>query len=198
MAGQLRDPTLRQRIIDSAFRLIARGGLAAATMRAIATETRVSTGSVTHYFQDKAEIVAAVLSDTNRHAAMRVTEAVAGRRGLDALHQAALAMLPIDEERVDTWRLWIAFWPDEFGSRGSGFANRYRQWHALMSRCLSEAVADGDLPAGVNIRAEADGLSTLIAGFGLLSGTDLATEERFLERVERMLADHFATLARTR
>jgi AcrR family transcriptional regulator len=196
MARQIRDPMLRQRIVDAAFTLLARGGMATATMRGIAAEAGVSTGSVTHYFQDKAEIVAAVLSGANRRMATLVGEAIAGRRGLDALSRAALAMLPIDQERLDTWRMWIAFWPGEFGATGSGFGNRYRQWRAMVVDRLTEAVEDGELPAHLDVRAEAERLTTLLAGVGFLSGTDLATEDRFVDRARGMITGHLDSLGR--
>ena len=198
MARRIRDPMLRQRIVDAAFTLIARGGLTTATMRGIAAAAGVSTGSVTHYFQDKAEIVAAVLSGANRRMATLVGAAIAGRRGLDALTNAALAMLPIDRERLDTWRMWMAFWPGEFGATGSGFDNRYRQWRAMAVTQLAEAVEDGDLPADLDIRAEADRLTTLLAGIGFLAGTDLTTDDRFVERARGMLGGHLADLGARR
>lgn len=183
---------LRQRIIDAACTLLARGGPTTATMRGIAAEAGVSTGSVTHYFQDKAEIVGAALSDANRRMAVGVAEAILDRRGIDALERAALAMLPIDKARLEVWRLWMAFWPGEFGAGGGGFANRYRQWRAMVTTHLNEAIADGDLPVDLDVRTEADRLTALIAGIGFLAGTDLTTDG--LDRVRRMLSDHLASI----
>jgi AcrR family transcriptional regulator len=186
---------LRQRIIDAAVRLVARGGLAQATVRGIARETGVSTGSVTHYFEDKAEIIHAVLTETKVRVRNRVIEASRGRRGIARVRAAALAVLPIDAERVDTWRAWMAFWPEEYGaSSDSGFADGYREWRELIAGAMAQAAADGELPAGLHYRHEADRLGTLLAGLGLLSGTDLATSPRFHERARRMVDEHLARL----
>src|SRR5690606_25140317 len=53
---ELQGPAARRRIVDAAWRLVSSNGVSAATMRAIALEAGVSTGAVTHYFVDKAEV----------------------------------------------------------------------------------------------------------------------------------------------
>ena len=86
-------------------------------------------------------------------------------------------------------------WPQEYGgSAESGFAGSYRAWTALVVKHLGEAVEDGDLPGELNLRYEATRLGTMVAGLGLLSGTDLATNVRFNRRARKMLADHLAVL----
>ena len=51
----------RGEIVDGAIRLIARAGYEAATMRGLAAELDVSTGTITHWFATKNQVLGAVL-----------------------------------------------------------------------------------------------------------------------------------------
>ena len=69
----------RLELADVAARLIARGGLGATTMRDVAAEAGFTTGSVTHYFADKRELLLLTLNASlERRRALRATAAAAG------------------------------------------------------------------------------------------------------------------------
>lgn len=197
MPRRIRDPQARQVLVDAAWRLAASGGLQSVTLRAVAAETGVTTGSVTHYFEDKAQLMAAVLRHNGDLTAHGVYEAVRGRRGLDAAEQATLAVLPLDEERSSIWRVWLAFWPTRPSLPGdTEFPKRYRAWTELIRSHLQEAIDDGDLPQGLDLPTEAALLGTLVAGTGLLTGANPEARRQVRERARRILAQHFADLAR--
>src|SRR5687767_8229102 len=92
----VRNPEARVRVVEAAWRVVAAEGVQGATMRAIAAEAGVTTGFVTHYFEDKQELLIAVLRHNNLRARDRVLAAIGERRGLVALEGAVEAMLPID------------------------------------------------------------------------------------------------------
>lgn len=194
VARQIRDPRSRELIIAAGRRLISTRGAAAATMRTIAAEAGVTTGSVTHYFEDKAELMGAIQRYNGKLAAERVRASVGRRRGLAAVNRAALGLLPTDADGVAIWRVWLAFWSDDPQRTPGGFGPGYRAWGELAHRHLKEAVDDGELRAGLDLRHEVSRLVTLVAGMGLLSGSDPATRDRLRRRANRMLTEHFATL----
>lgn len=196
VARRIRDPRSREQIIEAGWRLVAEHGVGGATMRAIAVEAGVSTGSVTHYFEDKAELMAAVLRYNGLRSATRVASMMGSRRGLVAAERAALALLPVDDERVKWWRVWLAFWSDDVVQDPSagGFVLGYRAWTKLVERHLGEAVEDGDLPAGLDLRHEVGRLAMLIAGAGLLIGSNLTARKGLQARAKRMLGEHFEAL----
>ena len=98
----------RQNLAAAAARLIARGGLEAATMRDIATEAGLTTGSVTHYFADKRELLLFTLTESLQH--RRGRRAAVASAGAHAAVRAALeGALPIDAERHRHWMVTIAF-----------------------------------------------------------------------------------------
>lgn len=166
-------------------------------MRAVATEAGVSTGSVTHYFEDKVELMDAVLAYNNEQAAEQVRGAIGQRRGLEAAERATLAILPVDRARLGLWQVWLGFWahePDALRS-GSGLAEGYRTWTAILREHLSQAVEDGELATGIDARHEASVLATVVAGTGLLTGSEMVNQKRARTRARRIVREQFQALA---
>jgi AcrR family transcriptional regulator len=172
-----------------ARRTIAERGLRGATVRAIASAAGVSTGYVMHYFPDKAQLAAAVLAANNAGAAARLQAAIGRRRGLAAVTAAVEALLPLDVERRLEWHVWAAFWADPEGEAGRGLTGARHGLGAMLAAPLAEAVEDGELPAGLDLRYEAERLMTLAAGLGLTAGAGSVGR---LPR--RMLRDHLTSL----
>lgn len=196
MARRVRDPHARQRIVEAAWRVVAARGTASSTMRAVATEAGVSTGSVTHYFEDKGELMDAVLAYNNEQAAEQVRKAVGQRHGLEAAERATLAMLPVDQARLGLWQVWLAFWAHEpeATSSESGLANGYRNWTSMVRDHLSRAAADGELMDGVDARHETSVLATLVAGTGLLAGSEMVNQKRARTRARRIVREQFEAI----
>lgn len=98
----------RGELAEIAARLIAQGGVEAATVRAVALAAGYSTKVVSHYFADKQ----ALMLLTYRHAVLKsqaLTEASQPPDGADVaafLH----ALLPISDVVRQNWLVWLAFW----------------------------------------------------------------------------------------
>lgn len=98
----------RVELADATARLIARGGLGAATMRDVAAEAGLTTGSVTHYFTDKRELLLFTLnSSLQRRRGRRTSSAVLGPAA--ALRASLEGALPLDADRHRHWMVTIAF-----------------------------------------------------------------------------------------
>ncbi|WP_338596230.1 TetR/AcrR family transcriptional regulator [Saccharopolyspora sp. SCSIO 74807] len=197
MAKRIRDPRSRQHLVETTRRLVAARGAAATTMRAVAAEAGVTTGSVTHYFDDKAELMTAVLRHNGEVAAQRVVDSVGNRRGLDAVRRAVHGLLPVDEQQLTCWQVWLAFWSHAPEERDGGFSDGYEVWRALLKQHLAEAVEDGDLPTGLDLPHEVRVLGALVVGTGLLAGSDPAARRRLRRRARRVFNEHFERLARS-
>lgn len=195
MPRQIRDPRARDQLIEAVRRLIAAHGLTGASVRTIAEAAGVSTGSVTHYFEEKRALLHAALERNNELAGRLVADAVVGQRGIAAVERAALALLPLDDDRIEIWSVWVAFWSDRSASGPHGpLAGGYRGLRGILTRHLAEAVADGDVPRGADLDYEAERLVMLLGGIGLMGGTEDAGRDRVRRTARRMLADHFAAL----
>lgn len=194
MARRIRDPQARDRLVEAARRTIADLGLRGATVRAIAAEASVSTGYVMHYFPDKQLLATAVLDANNLRAGGRVLAASRRGPGLDALTGAVEALLPLDTESRLEWQVWVAFWTDlQGGGRGGHeLGGARRALGAILAEPLADAVADGELPQGLDLQYEVERLVTLAAGLGMTSGGRPPAEVRRLAR--RMLRDHLQSL----
>lgn len=106
----------RQRdAVEAALRLIAQGGLPAASVRAVAAEAGMSAGALRHFFPTQEQLLEQVMSDVTAEAARRLVPRI---RALDQAttdgdgRAAACAMLeellPLDERRRVEWFLWSA------------------------------------------------------------------------------------------
>lgn len=196
MARSIRDPQSRNRIVQAAWRLVASGGIRSTTMRAIAAEAGVTTGSVTHYFEDKEEVMTAVLEYNNLVVQRRVLESTRGLRGLEAVRKYVLVVIPAGTEGMTVWRVWLTFWTEndarDLDSRQmqSGWDN----WRKGLRARLREAVADGELPDNLDLRYESDRIGTLVAGVGLVFGATQHSRRQISARASRMLDDYLASL----
>ena len=98
----------RQKVAKVAVDVIANEGLEAATVRNIAAKAGYSTTIITHYFNDKAELLLMVYHHITRMAVERLNQ-VTSRDPGDVLG-ALLAMTPIEKGVQKDWKVYIAFW----------------------------------------------------------------------------------------
>ena len=198
MPRQIRDPSARERIVDAAAAVVAAEGVHGATVRRIAGEAGVSTGFITHYFEDKGELMLEVLRRTNARAATRVLRAAGTGSGLERLRAAVEAVLPFDPARRREWQVWVAVWAQALP--GDPLADGYRAgWAGLRSifaELLERAQAEGELRAGIDLTYEAERLVTMLAGIGLLAGVE--TPARVRAVASQMLTEQFGLLAAVR
>ena len=196
MPRTVRNPESRTRIVEAAWRAVAAEGVHGATMRRIAAEAGVTTGFVTHYFEDKQDLLAEVVRHNNLRARDRVVAAIGEQRGLVALEGAVEALLPIDADRRREWQVGVACWgPTAPGERAAEeLRGGWRFLQGLLAALLEQAVEDGELPGTVDIAYEAGRLVTLIAGVGMLAGIE--SPARIRRDAKRMLADQLASLER--
>jgi AcrR family transcriptional regulator len=96
-------------LLDALVDVVAAGGLAAVSVRAVATAAGVSVAQVQYYFRTKDELVAAAY----RRVADRLRDRV---RGLDlsgpprdAVRRILHLWLPLDEVRARDARVWLTF-----------------------------------------------------------------------------------------
>jgi AcrR family transcriptional regulator len=198
MAGrQIRDPNAPDRIVEAAARVVATHGVHGATIRAIAAEAGVSTGYLTHYFEDKHALMVRLLDHTNAGAARRVAAASAQGDAITRLRAAVDAVLPLDPVRRREWEVWVAMWgiaspADELGK---GFRAGWAGLRQIFAELLRQAAAEGSLREGVDIEYEAARLVTMLAGIGLMAGVE--SRRRVREAAARMVDEQVSGLRDT-
>jgi AcrR family transcriptional regulator len=156
----------RDEILSATWRVIARDGIAKATIREIAREAGCSRGILAHYFDDKADILGSALVMSHRRVAARMDARAAGLAGLDALRVIMLEALPLDAPRDLEAQIEISFW-----GRALGTAElrdlQHTEFERLCSRLrrhLSEARDRGEVAEGVDLDLATHQLVVLIDG----------------------------------
>ncbi len=149
----------RGEIVDSAIRVLARTGVEGLTMRGLATELGVSTGTITHWFPTKDDVLRASLDE----AAERGVE---DPRGI--LRAIADASIPEDEQGREEQRVWL-----ELGARATRVAalaelhdRLYAGWRRRIERAVRRGIDDGSFRV-VDTRRWALAYAALIDGLAL-------------------------------
>lgn len=99
----------RRELALAVWRVIRRDGVEGASVREVAREAGLSTGSLRHYFRSQPEL----LTFAMRHVMERVERRAAGvprpAEPLEAAKVVLAELLPLDEERRAENEVWVAF-----------------------------------------------------------------------------------------
>jgi AcrR family transcriptional regulator len=181
----------RDEILSATWRVIARDGIARATIRAIAREARCSPGILAHYFDDKADILGAALLMSHRRVAARMDVGTAGLAGLAALRVVMLEALPLDERRDLEAQIEISFWGRALGTaelRDLQHTEFEHLWGRL-HRHLAEAKDLGELAGSVDTGLATHQFVVLIDGLSAqrVLYPDRVTPSRQIEMLDALL-----------
>lgn len=160
----------RRQITDAVCRITLRGGLGAATFRAVAAEAGVSTPLVQHYFATKAEL----LDTTQRHVGERSTARLlewidrtdgSARQVLGAFMKS---FIPADDDSRTAGMMYLALATEAVIPVGPGAGREGpRQVEAeLMVHTIVTQLERGPLRDGVDPGIEARLLTALTTGLG--------------------------------
>jgi AcrR family transcriptional regulator len=193
---RIRDPRAPELIVEAAARVVAAEGVHGATVRAIAAEAGVSTGYLTHYFEDKHQLMVRLLRRTNEQAARRVLAAAAGGSSIERLRAAVDAVLPLDATRRREWQVWVAVWgvASPADQLGKGFRAGWDGLRGIFADLLEQARVEGSLRREIEVSYEAERLVTMLAGIGLLAGVE--SRQRVREAAARMVDQQLSGLER--
>jgi len=123
---QVNSDERRRDIARAVYRVVARGGLEAASMREIAREAGCTTGALTHHFADRRELLDHAVGLAVDDSMARL---VAAAR-TDGLRAALAEFLPLDELRRQENAVWLV---------GVSAATRDDQLAASLSRRYAAA-----------------------------------------------------------
>ncbi|GLR68581.1 hypothetical protein GCM10010909_32620 [Acidocella aquatica] len=113
----------RREVTEAAFRLVAKSGLAALTVRAVADEVGCSTAVVSHYFENKRQLLIQTYELSADRAASRF---FAARDSQADLAGCLAVLLPLDAARADDWNVWFCFWGEAVADPELGMRQRAR------------------------------------------------------------------------
>ena len=99
----------RLEVSEAAWRVIVREGLDLTSMRAIAQEMNCTTVVVTHYFRNKEALILFALNQVTNRLQVLMKTALEGVSGTERLVVMLSAFLPIDLQRQEILKVWVAF-----------------------------------------------------------------------------------------
>jgi len=184
----------RRLIIESVWALISRRGLAAVTMRELASEAGFANGGLAPYFRDKDEILLAAFQYACDATERRLEPAVAESGGLAALRSLCHELMPLDDTRLLEARVVIAFCDRAVYEprMSSAYEATMDWWRALMHLCLAQARALGEVTTPTTDERIVETLFSVVLGLqvnAVLTPTT-ATPQRQLEVLEGLLASY--------
>jgi AcrR family transcriptional regulator len=119
------DPVERKVLIaKKAAEIIAAEGIDSATVRRIAAALQFSTRSITHYFEDKHQLLEWTCEYMEEEGYSFFSAPL--KADPAALTECLVAMTAIDSKNRDLWKVYIAFW--DRAARDPLFAERLQRW----------------------------------------------------------------------
>lgn len=171
---RLEEGDRRQQIIAAAWRVISREGISAASLRTIAAEMDATTGLITRYFPEKQNLLLAALEQSTGFLNREVATANINLTGKARLEATVLAALPVTQERLKAWKIWVAFMAElpgepKLARTHAEFPGSLRQ---TLIKGLREAQLAGDIAPEIYPPQLADGLLSQIIGLGVQATTE--------------------------
>ncbi len=154
-------------VVAVASRLIAEAGLDAVTVRDVASAAGCSTAIVSHYFRNKKELLFLTYEASIERATERA-DAAMGAEGTD-LRGFLAEIMPLDEERLIEWKIWVAFWAKAISDPDIAASQRdcVRRTRGNIMGVLGRLQARGALTPGLDLEDAARRLLVLIMGMAV-------------------------------
>ena len=151
------------------WRVIARRGLHKTSLLDIAHELQCTTGTLRHYFRSKAELLMFAKDALFDQVRSRMRAAAERRSGVERLIDMLAEGLPLDEQRIFMWRIYLAFQAHTVGD-----ARLMAKQHAanrtsteIFATHIRQLQTEGLIAPGVEPEAEAVAAQCFLDGLAL-------------------------------
>jgi AcrR family transcriptional regulator len=157
----------RQQVVAVASRLIAEAGLEAVTVRDVAVAAECSTAIVSHYFHNKRELLFLTYNSSIDRANERCERALAAAEG--DVKAYVTELMPLTEEQVIEWKIWVAFWARAISDPEIAEMQRscILRTRGNLTRVMRELNARGVLVGGLDVEDEMRRLLTSLIGMAV-------------------------------
>ena len=176
VATSARRPVGREQVARVTWQLLAKYGFESTSMREIAKELGTTTGTLTHYFRNKDDLVEFTNQYMYALVSARLRDAAPGEKGT-RLWRSIRSLLPVRKAHLDNHRVWLSFITSGFGR--ARLRARNRKILAAHFRNIGGIVAaDRDSrgrTSGISGEDETALLIALTEGFSTLAAVDPKT-----------------------
>ena len=189
-------PDRRLEVAAAAWRVIVREGLDRTSMRAIAQEMNCTTGVVTHYFRNKQELILFALHQVTERLQGLMEQATVNRAGCDRLVAMLSSFLPIDPERQEVLRVWVAFLGYAVGREEllADHQQRAGELRQIIIQELATLQHQEQIRPDINLETEANMLLALVNGISL---DTLIQKQRLNPEQQKEALQHYVDELRT-
>ena len=161
-------------VVEAAIRVIARDGLRGATIRSIAHEIGYTTGVVTHYFRDKADLLVAVGDAILTPYDDLLTDAVNDADVIAGLLRMCVVPLPTNPNNEIRWRVYahVLASAESEPAFAKSFHAHYTAIREAVGALLVRGQQEGALRADFDADMQGDLLCAMVDGLALRSLTE--------------------------
>jgi AcrR family transcriptional regulator len=177
----------KREVAEAALEIIAREGVEGASLRAIAHALGCTTGSLTHYFRNKDDLVGFVLDEI----ALRLSSDLERLNGAalpaEALRRWIGELLPHNTATRRSWTVWLAFTTASLVQADLRKRQEARDSDLLakLTETICAVLKNGGVTAATkDVTAEAELLLCVVDGLGLHA---VVAPERFTARKQMQL-----------
>jgi len=153
----------RKDIARAAISVIGDLGIDNTRLVDVARAANATTGTITHYFEDKDAVLLAALD----HVAQNILLMLRHPEKPDDIVALAELILPIDEEGLRDWRVWMSFFGRAVGDAALARINKayYDEFRDGLAAIIRHQQTEGLLAAQIDPAVTADAIISVIDGF---------------------------------
>ncbi|MBX3497205.1 MAG: TetR family transcriptional regulator [Parvibaculum sp.] len=173
----------RRDIARAAISVIGEQGIDNTRLVDVARAANATTGTITHYFEGKDALLLAALD----RLAQDILRAIRHATADDDLVELAALLLPVDEQRLRDWRVWLSFFGRAVGDPALARINKayYEEFRDGIAGLIRAQQKLGKLSPDIAPESTADAIISVVDGFGVR--TSLEREEWPPERQRQQL-----------
>ncbi len=177
----------RREFTEAAIGVIGRRGIDNTRLADVARAVGATTGALTHYFEGKDALLLAAFD----HLAQRILQELLSDDGTEDLVERAALALPLDEEGVVQWRVWLCFLSRAVADPALADINNryYDEFREKAAAILKREQTKGRLSPDVDCDMTAEAVIAVVDGLGVHAAMqpDIWTAERLQNQLEAML-----------
>jgi AcrR family transcriptional regulator len=181
----------RQHLAEAAWRVIRRDGLEHASVRNVAREAGLSSGSLRHMFRTQAELLVFAMNQVVDRIESRLDSLDPTGDPRRTAERFLVELLPLDEERQEENTVWLAFTARALVDPELRECAE-KSYDMLRAGCRRWVTAIAGDDVDIDVELEADRLHAVLDGLAVHAATrpQVATADR----VRGILARHLNTL----
>ncbi|MBN2566268.1 MAG: TetR/AcrR family transcriptional regulator [Candidatus Eisenbacteria bacterium] len=182
----------RAELAAAVWRVIRERGIEHVSLREVAAAAGWSRGKVEHYVRDKDHLLLFAFQLFEQRSNERMERHLRDLSGVEALREALLEDMPLDEERRNESLVWLSFIGHALTrpELTAEYRRSYERWHAMWAAVIRDMVLAGEASPAIDPEFEA---RTLVAfsdsvNIQAIMDPEFYTSERLLSMIDDFLA----------